>query len=466
MTVKTAGIVAAGTMLLVACATVPITDRSQLSLVSDAEMIRIADQQFAAHMIDARRRGVILSPSDSPEAADTIARVRRVADEIIDAAGMRGQRAWEVVVIKEPSRNAAVLPNGKIFVLTGLLPVAGDDAGLAAVLGHEVGHVVGRHGAERMSQALLTQLAVLVLDVVVAVADPRYRGLAGNVAVLGTTFGLRLPFSRHHESEADRLGMVFMAKAGYDPAAAVAVWDRMQRAEGSSPPEFFSTHPSPATRSADLQRWLPEAQRHYAQRPRPEAPTRPAVAPPGEQAPPAPAAAEMPPAAMPTLEAKLAEIEALRARGAITEEERAILRRRVVETVALAPAAPALAAPARPSAPSPAGLWVLGRWSGQHLGAILNLDRTEFEFIHADGQVRWHMWRRTQIRNWIGTLTATGGVRYMTEELVALEGTYDAMTEGGVAGKPIEYTLTRRSDTLDGIGAGAVDLLRVSLRRR
>lgn len=409
-----------------------------------------------------------MSADETPEASATIARVRRVADEIVDAAGVRGTLAWDVVVLKDTRRNASVLPNGKIVVYTGILPIAGDDAGLAAILGHEVGHVVGRHGAERMSQALLAQLAVLVVDVGVAVADPRYRGLARTVAVLGTTFGLQLPFSRLHESEADRLGMIFMAKAGYEPAAAIGVWERMERAGRSGGLEFFSTHPGPATRVADLRRWLPEAQRHFAQRP-----TRGALVAFGTEGPrPADASAPSPtgatesssaPAPALTLEAKLNEVEDLWRRGIITDEERTILRRRVVEAVAMAPTVSGPVA-SRPVG-TPAGPWVLGHWVGQHHAPLIGIDRTEITFRTVDGQIHWHMNRRTQIRSWAGTLRAAGTVRFMTADTAGLEGAYYPTSEGGVGGKPLEYTLVLKGDWVDGVGVGAVDLLRVSLRR-
>lgn len=147
-TVKRFSWLVLGGVLVGACMTVPHTGRSQLSLVSDAEIIRSADQQFGAYLGSALRRGAVLSADESPDSAAIIARVRRVANEVVDAAGVRGSLAWDVTVIKDARRNAFVLPNGKIVVYTGILPVAEDDAGLATVLGHEVGHVVGRHSAE------------------------------------------------------------------------------------------------------------------------------------------------------------------------------------------------------------------------------------------------------------------------------------------------------------------------------
>jgi hypothetical protein len=155
----------------------------------------------------------------------------------------------------------------KIVVFTGLLPICRNEAGLAAVLGHEVGNVVAQHSAERLSQALLTQLALQTVDA--ALSDSKHRPIVAAALGLGAQYGILLPFSREHESEADRIGLLYMAKAGYDPSEAIALWERMEARRGSGPWEFLSTHPSPATRRAQLQQWLPEAKLYYADRARP-----------------------------------------------------------------------------------------------------------------------------------------------------------------------------------------------------
>lgn len=305
-------------------------------------------------------------------------------------------------------------------------------------------------------------------------ADPRYRGLARTAAVLGTTFGLQLPFNRLHESEADRLGMVFMAKAGYDPAAAIAFWERMQLAQGSGGVEFFSTHPSASTRISDLRQWLPESQRFFAQRVPHRAPVAvtlgtgtagspAAEATSTEEAMPGKGGPAEASAVAPTLEGKLAEVDGLWQRGVITDEERTILRRRVVEVVAMAPVVPEAAS--KRDAVVSSTPWILGHWIGQHHGSLLSFDRTEITFRTEDGKIRWHMTRRTQVRNWVGTLRAAGEVRYVGGTTAGLVGAYYPSSEGGVGGKPLEYTLVLKGDWVDGVGVGAVDLLRVSLRR-
>lgn len=255
--------------LAAGCATVPITGRSQLNMMSDQEMITAANASFSRFMSAVQQKNSVLSPSDSSQATATLESVQRVSDRIIDASGMRDQYNWRTVVVKASEPNAFVMPNGKIVVFTGLLPVVKNEAGLAAVLGHEVGHVMARHQAERMTQALLAQIAVVAVDITLAVAEPRYQPAVGAALGLGAQYGILLPFSRAHESEADRIGVLLMAKAGYDPSEAVGVWERMEATTGSGPWQFLSTHPSHKTRQAQLTSWLPEANLYYADRTRP-----------------------------------------------------------------------------------------------------------------------------------------------------------------------------------------------------
>jgi hypothetical protein len=193
-----------------------------------------------------------------------LASVRRVSDRIIDAAGLRERFYWEVTVVKSREANAFVMPNGKIVVFTGLLPIAKNEAGLAAVIGHEVSHVIARHSAERMSQALLAQIGLTAADVALAASNSQYQPVVSAALGLGAQYGVLLPFSRAHESEADHIGLLLMAKAGYDPSEAIGLWQRMEAAGGSGPWEFLTTHPSPATRVAQIQQWLPEANLYYA----------------------------------------------------------------------------------------------------------------------------------------------------------------------------------------------------------
>lgn len=265
MTTSRSTVVAIALLLLVACETVPITGRSQVVLLSDQQVSELADKQHVQFMTEARQKGTVIT-SASPQDGQNLAMVDRVGRRIIDASGLASQKKWEITLIRDQQANAFVLPNGKVVVYTGILPPAKTEAGLAAVLGHEVGHVVARHGAERLSQEMLAQAGVQAANVAVAAYDPKYAAITGAALGLGAQYGVLMPYSRTQESEADHLGVIFMAKAGYDPAESIALWERMEASSGAGPPQFLSTHPSPATRRQQLREWLPEAQRYYQKR--------------------------------------------------------------------------------------------------------------------------------------------------------------------------------------------------------
>jgi predicted Zn-dependent protease len=202
--------------------------------------------------------------------------VRRVAGHIIEAAkrskygDMAKQFQWEVTVIKDDkTMNAFALPGGKIAVYTGIFPVAKSEAGLAAVLGHEVTHALARHGAERMSEAELTNAALQAVGAAAGASGMNPVLSQGAMAALGAgaQVGVLLPFSRAHESEADYIGILLAADAGYDPRESVSLWQRMeQMSQGGGPSEFLSTHPSNETRIDQLKKWLPEAMGIYQSR--------------------------------------------------------------------------------------------------------------------------------------------------------------------------------------------------------
>jgi predicted Zn-dependent protease len=258
--------------LAVACETVPVTGRSQLILVSEQDVVQMSDKLHTEFITDARQKGLLVAPT-SPEATRELEMVDRVGRRIVDAAGLADRYKWEVTLVRDQQANAFVRPNGKIVVYTGIMPIAKTEGGLAAVLGHEVSHVVARHSAERLSQSLLAQTGVQAANVAVAAYDPRYQGITAAALGFGVQYGALLPYSRAHESEADHLGIIYMAKAGYDPAEAIALWQRMEAASGSRQPQWLSTHPAPGTRVAQLREWLPEAQRYHKDRTLP-VPTR------------------------------------------------------------------------------------------------------------------------------------------------------------------------------------------------
>ena len=171
---------------------------------------------------------------------------------------------WEFNLVESDEVNAWCMPGGKVVVYTGILPITQDETGLAVVMGHEIAHAVANHGSERMSHALITQMGGMALNKALENKPEQTRNLWMGAFGLGAQFGYMLPFSRTHEKEADHLGLIFMAIAGYNPEKAVEFWERMaQMSQGNAPPEFMSTHPSDATRIREIKAHLPEAMLYY-----------------------------------------------------------------------------------------------------------------------------------------------------------------------------------------------------------
>jgi metalloendopeptidase OMA1, mitochondrial len=243
-------------LVLVACETVPITGRSQMMLVGESTELQMGLDSYKEILAKAK-------VSTDPKVNEQVTRVgRRIA------AATERNYEWEFKVIEDSKVNAFCLPGGKVAVYTGMLPVTRDDAGLAAVLGHEVAHAVARHGGERMSQQLAVQgLTVAGTQALMAGRDPATIQLVGAALGVGATYGLLMPWGRSQESEADHLGLIYMAKAGYHPQAARDLWVRMGEAsKGREQFEFLSTHPLPATRVAQIEEWIPEAMKYYKPR--------------------------------------------------------------------------------------------------------------------------------------------------------------------------------------------------------
>ena len=194
-------------------------------------------------------------------------RIANAAEAFLKEAGDQGSVAnyhWEFNLIQDDKTvNAWVMPGGKAAVYTGILPYTRDETGLAVVLGHEVGHALAGHGNERLSQGLLTQLGGTALSVALQSQPQLTQTLFMEAFGVGTSVGFLLPYSRLHESEADRIGLTLMARAGYDPREAVPFWQRMQAQEQSRPPEFLSTHPAPETRIRNIQSHMAEALPYY-----------------------------------------------------------------------------------------------------------------------------------------------------------------------------------------------------------
>ena len=244
-------------LVLSACATAPETGRSQLVMIDAAQEAQLG-----------------LSAFEQKKRQTPIARDPRVQQQLQGVGGRIARVAtvpnarWEFVVFEDKDANAFALPGGKVGVNTGILPITKNDAGLATVVAHEIAHVSARHGAERVSQGMAVQLGGVVLSTVLGASG--YGGMTKDVAMqafgLGTQYGLLMPYSRLQESEADRIGLMYMARAGYDPREAVAFWQRFaayNAARGGKGPEFLSTHPLDETRIADLQRFMPQALTEY-----------------------------------------------------------------------------------------------------------------------------------------------------------------------------------------------------------
>jgi predicted Zn-dependent protease len=240
-----------GTCALVACVTTPVTHREQLNFVPDSQMNQMGDDAYR----DMKQKVPV-----SSNAALTAA-VTEVGKRIAQASGENYN--WEFTLFQSQEINAFCLPGGKVGVYTGILPTAQSNAGLAAILGHEVAHAVLKHGAERVSQQLLVTGVLMSLEQ--ALSTRSSRAMIMGALGLGVQFGVMLPYSRRDESEADHVGLIYMAKAGYDPHEAVSLWKRMASQEKSAPPEWLSTHPDSGRRAVALQDQLPSVMAYYDQ---------------------------------------------------------------------------------------------------------------------------------------------------------------------------------------------------------
>ena len=242
-------------VLLTSCSTVPQTGRSALHLVPADQLASMASTQFSQ------------MKQNTPISTDPTynAMVRRVGDRIARVASPDLPNAqWEYVVFDDDSQiNAFAMPGGKVAVYTGLFKVVRSDADLAIVMGHEVAHVAAGHGNERVSQQLLAAGGALALAIGTKDMDSSDQQLLMAAYGAGATVGVLLPYSRFHESEADEIGLLYAARAGYDPRAAIDFWKRMEAQKNGAPPEFLSTHPSGATRIRRLTELMPQAVREY-----------------------------------------------------------------------------------------------------------------------------------------------------------------------------------------------------------
>jgi len=244
---------------IVACTTVKITGRKQLNLVPNSQIFPASFAQYD---------GFLKEHKVSSDVAQS-ERIKRIGNRLIDAVekyykkngwekDLEGYQ-WEVNLVEDPQMNAFCMPGGKIVYYTGLLKVTTTDDEIAAVMGHEIAHALANHGAERMTMSYGQQLGAVLTMLATAKAKPEDQQKWMAIYGYGSQLGVMLPYSRKHESEADKIGQIIMAIAGYDPEAAVDVWVKMSQMGGEQPPEFLSTHPSHETRMENLKKWAPEA---------------------------------------------------------------------------------------------------------------------------------------------------------------------------------------------------------------
>jgi len=239
-------------LLFIGCTKAPITGRSQLIMIDQAQEMQLGLQSAKE----------ILAKEKLSQDPQKNAMVRRVGQRIANVTGKKYK--WEFFVIdNNKEANAFCLPGGKVFVYSGLFKYISNDAELASVMGHEIGHAIARHGAERMSRGLLAQTGGQVLQsVMVGKGNPQNTAMVMQAFGIGTQLGVMLPFSRKQEYEADHIGLVLMAKAGYNPNSALTFWTKFAKS-GQTPPEYLSTHPAPANRIATLRKLIPKVMPMY-----------------------------------------------------------------------------------------------------------------------------------------------------------------------------------------------------------
>ena len=243
---------------LTSCTTVPVTGRPVLHLISSEQLATMAATQFGELKKQSR-------VSNNPKYTAMLERVGARIANVVGTSALHSTNAnWEFVVFEDPDQiNAFAMPGGKVAVYTGLFDVVQTDADLAIVVGHEIAHVVAGHGAERVTQQLLAAGGALALNYGTDDMNSADRQLIMIAYGATTTLGALLPYSRLHETEADEIGLIFSARAGYDPRVAVDFWKRMDAANESRPPEFLSTHPADATRQHQLAHVMPLALQEY-----------------------------------------------------------------------------------------------------------------------------------------------------------------------------------------------------------
>ena len=251
-------------LFFIGCSTVPITGRRQLSFIPQGELLSLSDQNYKQVLSQSK---VSTDASWNQKVTEVGQKIAGSAETFMRENGMEKDLKnykWEFNLIQDDKTvNAFCMPGGKIVVYTGILPAVKDENGLATVMSHEVAHALANHGGERMSQELLVQAGGMGLAQLTKTKPALAQQILMQAYGAGSQVGILLPYSRSHESEADHIGLVLMARAGYDPKTAVVFWERMSSLGGAKPPELLSTHPANARRIADIQKEIPEAEKYY-----------------------------------------------------------------------------------------------------------------------------------------------------------------------------------------------------------
>ena len=252
-------IVAIGALaLFLSCATNPFTGKKTLALVPNSQLFPTAFAQYDQFLTE---NNVVTGTSDAQMIQRVGQRIAVAAERWLTANGYQGyldDYQWEYNLVNDKTVNAWCMPGGKIVFYTGILPIAQNETGIAAIMGHEVAHALANHGQQRMSAGMLQQLGAVAGNV--AIQDEQTRNIFNQAYGIGSSVGVMLPFSRSHETQADEIGLYLMAIAGYNPDEAAELWKRMKaNSGGQAPPEFLSTHPSNDTRISNLQQWSAKA---------------------------------------------------------------------------------------------------------------------------------------------------------------------------------------------------------------
>ena len=251
-------------LVIQACSTVPLIGRKQVSLLPESSMVEMSLTNYSEFLKENKL-------STNKEQSDIIKRVGAkmsvAVEKYLKENGFQDRVAdfkWEFNLVESKELNAWCMPGGKVVFYTGIMPVTKNDAGVAVVMGHEIGHAVARHGNERMSQQMLQQYGGAALSEVIKTKPDETKAIFQSIYGLGSQYLVVLPYSRQQEYEGDKLGLIFMAIAGYDPKEAISFWERMAANSGAKQPEFLSTHPLEQNRIEAIKQFLPEAMKYYS----------------------------------------------------------------------------------------------------------------------------------------------------------------------------------------------------------